>query len=578
MKGWSEGVLLGLLVLQSAVLHVRCVGPVHCQWGPYGDWSECDGCSKTQSRTRHIVAYAQFGGAACSGQRVQTQSCSPTSGCPLEEGCGERFRCSSGQCISRALVCNGDQDCEEDALDEQGCRGSLCDIHKVPANTELTGKGMDVTTGESRGIVINTKAFGGQCRRVFSGDSRHFYRLPQSLIGFTFQVKIENDFSNEFYDSSWSYIKHEKQRKKSNEGHHYKTFHKELSKKETHRLMIIKNEVEVGQFQNAPAAYLPLSEEFWKGLSALPTVYDYAAYRGLIKRYGTHFLSEGTLGGKYQVMLGVEAKSESEKSSFEEDFHECVTTRHNFLFFSWSTTRCKSFAKKIASSHGTSSSRTPVYPSIYGGDPAYIAGLSLIDLQDPAANMNMYSKWAGSVKNFPTIIKPKARPLHELVKEVPCAAVKRLHLKRAIEEYQTEEHPCRCKPCQNNGLPVLSGTTCSCVCKKETYGPACEYGTVMDEQPGVIHGDWTCWSDWSSCSQGQRSRTRSCSNPYPSGGGKHCNGESAERKSCEDEDLQHQRLMEPHCFDPSLSPPSHCQTPPPLVNGIVLVKHTLKLS
>lgn len=28
--------------------YARCEQPVNCKWGPYGDWSECDGCTKTQ--------------------------------------------------------------------------------------------------------------------------------------------------------------------------------------------------------------------------------------------------------------------------------------------------------------------------------------------------------------------------------------------------------------------------------------------------------------------------------------------------------------------------------------------------
>ncbi|KAJ8380800.1 hypothetical protein SKAU_G00015780 [Synaphobranchus kaupii] len=571
MKGWAKVTLSCLLVLVPLLLQVCCGERVQCKWGAYGEWSEC-GCTKTQWRTRTIVAYAQFGGIPCSGEPSEMQECTPNRGCPLEEGCGERFRCASGKCISMALVCNGDQDCEEDSLDEQGCEESLCDTEELPPKIELTGRGIDVVTGDLRAGVINTKSFGGQCRKVFSGDNRYFYRLPQSIVGYTFQVKIENDFNNEFYNSSWSYVKHVEERENSNEGHHYKTFHKEMAKKRTHRLMIIKNEVEVAQFQNGPPEYLPLSEEFWKALSTLPTVYQYATYRSLIKRYGTHFLSEGTLGGKYRAMLGIDYQSESQASSSYEDFHRCVTTKHNFLFFSWSSEKCHSFVNRLvdASVPSSSSSGMPLVADIDGGDSAYIAGLMAVDLHKPTANKNKYTNWAESVKNFPTVIKPKLRPLHELVKEVPCAAVKRLHLKRATEEYQMEEHPCRCKPCQNNGLPVLSGTTCSCVCKKGTFGPACESGTVLDEQPGVIHGDWTCWSAWSSCDQGQISRTRTCSNPYPSGGGRHCNGESEERKACEDEDLKHLRFMEPHCFDPSLSPPKSCKTPPPLVNGIVL--------
>lgn len=48
-----------------------------------------------------------------------------------------------GQCISRSLVCNGDQDCEEDGADEDRCeeKRTVCDIDKTPLNSELTGAG-----------------------------------------------------------------------------------------------------------------------------------------------------------------------------------------------------------------------------------------------------------------------------------------------------------------------------------------------------------------------------------------------------------------------------------------------------
>lgn len=155
----------------------------------------------------------------------------------------------------------------------------------------------DILTGLLRGSVINTKSFGGQCRKEFSGDLRSFYRLPRSLISYTFQVSLskyvpfalkldwlcccvglskssvlssrdllwanpffsrcsfnnhnidllvgnafllftitfifvvqvrtDNDFSDEFYSSYWSYVKDIDKRSKSNQGHHYETFHNE---------------------------------------------------------------------------------------------------------------------------------------------------------------------------------------------------------------------------------------------------------------------------------------------------------------------------------------------------------------
>lgn len=159
----------------------------------------------------------------------------------------------------------------------------------------------------------------------------------------------------------------------------------------------------------------------------------------------------------------------------------------------------------------------PVKTDIIGGHASYVAGLGVLDLDNPERNQEMFSKWAGSVKDYPQVIKQKAgkchilyfvwkllpspyyhknkffftsqlRPLYELVKEVPCAGLKRLHLKRALEEYLEEQSSCRhCRTCQNNGMPVLSDKVCTCVCRPDTSGAACQIGHVLGEQPGVAN-------------------------------------------------------------------------------------------
>uniref|UniRef100_A0A671R495 Complement component C7 n=1 Tax=Sinocyclocheilus anshuiensis TaxID=1608454 RepID=A0A671R495_9TELE len=515
--------------------YARCEQPVNCRWGPYGDWSECDGCTKTQVRMRPVETFPQFGGSSCTGEAIQRQVCSPKKSCPLQAGCGNRFRCTSGQCINPSLVCNGDHDCE-DGLDEQRCSGSgtvVCNGQKPPPNSDLTGRGFDVLTGELRAGVINTRNFGGQCKKVFSGDHRDFYRVPQSLLRYSFQVSVENDFTDEYYDS-----------------HDHKTFHNELKQDKTYHLLIIRNEVEVAQFQNNAPQYLPLSEDFWKDLSALPSTYDPSAYRFFIQRYGTHYMEEGSLGGKTDI-----------------DFHQCITRVKRRLFYKKKKTKCTKLMKTIEKNRNH---KMPVKTDVIGGHPAYIAGLSLLDLENPDSNKQMYSKWAGSVKEFPKVIKQKLQPLYEVVKEVPCAGLKKLHLKRALEDYLEEQSPCHCRPCQNNGMAVPTDGVCACVCRPGTSGNACQNGHVLGEQPGVIEGVWNCWSAWSICSHGQKSRTRSCNNPAPRNGGRNCIGKTIEWKSCEDPDFEHLKMMEPHCFDPSVTPVKMCKTPPPLTNGFVL--------
>lgn len=65
----------------------------------------------------------------------------------------------------------------------------------------------------------------------------------------------------------------------------------------------MKSDVEVAQFQNQAPEYLPLSEEFWKALRSLPVAYDYAAYYKVLERFGTHYISEGTLGGQFNLFM-----------------------------------------------------------------------------------------------------------------------------------------------------------------------------------------------------------------------------------------------------------------------------------
>ncbi|XP_069017043.1 complement component 7b [Embiotoca jacksoni] len=586
MKLNAAAALLSSVVLLIFMSPIRCQQPVNCRWGSYGEWSACDGCTSTKVRTRHVDVYAQFGGVPCSGEATQTEPCVSQKRCLLETGCGDRFRCTSGQCISQSLVCNGDHDCQ-DSLDERTCDQDnsqySCDLDKTPPNSDFTGRGYDILTGKLRAGVLNTLSFGGQCRKVFSGDHTIFYRLPQNILRYNFEVKVDNEESDESYESAWSYMQHIQAN--ALVGHDRRTFHKELTDNKAYRLIILKNKVELAQFQNSAPQYLTLSEGFWKALSSLPFTYDYSAYRRLLQTYGTHYLSEGSLGGEYQGLLELNQQALTSTSTTDIEYQRCWRKVKRRFFRKKIKTVCEKLTKSLSSSHGNSVNRMPIKVNVFGGDPSFIGALAVLDLENPEANGEIYDNWASSVKDFPQIIDQKLRPLYELVKEVQCASLKKLHLKRATEEYLAEEHPCHCRPCQNNGQPLLTASECRCVCRPGTSGQACERGAVIGEQPGVIHGSWNCWSSWGSCSGGQRSRTRSCNNPAPSRGGHRCTGLQVEQKPCEDPDIQFLQMMEPQCFSLSVTPPKTCGPPPNLRNGFIqnpkdfyLVGHAVEYS
>ena len=79
---------------------------------------------------------------------------------------------------------------------------------------------------------------------------------------------------------------------------------------QNYKLLVFKSDIEVAQFQSNSPKYLPLSEEFWKALAKLPNVYDYSAYRKILERFGTHYVSEGSLGGSFKVIISIDEETE----------------------------------------------------------------------------------------------------------------------------------------------------------------------------------------------------------------------------------------------------------------------------
>eukprot|EP00795_Rhopilema_esculentum_P012478 gene12478-3161_t len=90
----------------------------------------------------------------------------------------------------------------------------------------------------------------------------------------------------------------------------------------------------------------------------------------------------------------------------------------------------------------------------------------------------------------------------------------------------TKERTC------TNPSPSGYGNDCS------TLGPNKE--TVScNIKPCSVDGGWSAWSDFTSCSHscggGNKTRTRSCDNPAPVGGGKECEGAPVDTRSCNPE-------------------------------------------
>ncbi|KAG7271227.1 hypothetical protein CRUP_038674 [Coryphaenoides rupestris] len=422
----------------------RCQHRVHCRWGGFGEWSACDPCTNRQSRSRPMVVYAQFGGNPCGGSPGETRACETTQHCPL----------------GRMAV-----ETASDAHQLSNC-GATAAKH--------SGPGFDAVTGTVRGVVINTQLFGGQCRPVQGLTSNSVYRIPLSTLSYKYAVKVEKHFSEEVYSSKWEYAKKDISRKTvtgTTTGFSNYDFHDDQTR-ETRRLLVLKNNIEVATFQNDAPQYVPISEPFWKALSGLPVVYDYTAYRGLVERFGTHYRSEGTLGGSFTTLMYSTRKSDTADAGSENVYNECEKPIEFVLFIPLNRETCsRDSGSSQQKTHTTDNQPIIVKTDVKGG--LHHGGLYNLDMSNAPRNWKAYTDWADSLTSVPEVTEQKLRPLSELVKEVPCAGVKKLYLRRAIEQYVAETHPCHCQPCRDNGVAVRRGLECKCICKP---GVACEQG------------------------------------------------------------------------------------------------------
>lgn len=146
----------------------------------------------------------------------------------------------------------------------------------------------------------------------------------------------------------------------------------------------------------------------------------------------------------------------------------------------------------------------------------------------PLLQKNMVSVFLLSIQTFSrdqNLLKwsdKEKLKLHPLEFAIACACVTRLIF---ISQLRMRE------PNQNTGncaRTFIAGAPCYIYVSR-----AIDVESVLL----VVDGNWSPWSEWSGCGAGlcggnKKVRTRSCTNPQPTGGGKKCPGDSSEEAIC----------------------------------------------
>ncbi|KAM6948240.1 complement component C8 beta chain [Aplochiton taeniatus] len=532
--------------------------PVDCVLTEWTPWTSCDVCQKKRYRYAKLAQPSQFGGEPCNVNGREVETCTPSArytcnSIPLCEG----FHCTgTGRCVHRSLKCNGDDDCG-DMSDERDCvtvRRACREEVQEYWGIENLAKGINILDSNLEGVVLDNRYYAGSCLPHYIQNVR--FRKPFNLQQYTLETKGSYDFtmqSFETYSEFSDYTMRERTSKTSVSfgfalpgiaefGFNYDDSRYSKSVKKFRRASTKKNSFIQAKSKVELARYilksdnLVLHPEFLQRLRSLPQGYVYGEYRQIFRDYGTHYISESTLGGEYEHTVILD-KEKLEKSDYSlEDYKNCVQVglrvganiKGVYVTGGLSGGGCDGLLNEMGEDTVRGSMTEDFVAVVRGGDSESITSLVSHKLPSP----DRMRPWGDGVQYNPDFLRSTTVPLYELVasRDFVSAGSLKNNLRRALMEHLEEASACRCAPCHNNGVAVLRGTRCDCVCPTGYSGRGCEI-TQRRKDIG-IDGSWSCWGAWSSCSGESKARSRECNNPAPSRGGVPCRGLQQESIHC----------------------------------------------
>ncbi|XP_034038449.1 uncharacterized protein LOC117521216 [Thalassophryne amazonica] len=532
--------------------------PVDCVLSEWSTWSRCDICQKNRFRYAKLTQPSMFGGEPCNFHSQEEEPCSvparyTCNSVPLCEG----FLCThTGRCIHRTLQCSGEDDCG-DMSDEAGCKrvNNPC-RHEVEEywGIENLAKGINILNSNLEGLVLDNRYYAGSCLPHYIQDVR--FRKPYNLQEYTTQTKGSYEFTMKSFESYSEYMDYSMKERtsktsvsfgfgipgifefgfNSNNAKYSKSVQKiRRASGTTNSFVRAKAELETAQYI-LKSDNLMLHPQFLQRLRSLPQSYMYGEYRQIYRDYGTHYITEAALGGEYEHTI-ILNKEKLEKSDYSlEDYKSCTQAglkvganiQGVYVSLGFQGGSCNDLLNEMGEDTVHGSMVEDFVAVVKGGSSEAITALAAKKLPTP----QLMGLWGDSVRYNPDFIRRTTRPLYELItsKDFVNDVTLKRNLKRALSEYLAESSPCRCAPCHNNGVAVLRGTRCDCVCPIGYSGQGCEITHRL--KAVAIDGSWSCWGSWSSCSGGTMTRSRQCNNPAPSNGGMACRGPHQDSTQC----------------------------------------------
>ncbi|KAM9338708.1 complement component C9 [Symphorus nematophorus] len=552
---------------------------VNCVWSRWSEWSSCDPCTKSRRRSRGVQVFGQFGGESCQGSIGDKDACVTDATCdlpPPPECTTAEFQCESGSCVKKRLMCNGDYDCEDGSDEDCDPVRKPCGSAALETNEQsrTAGYGINILGADPRMNPFNNDYFNGRCERVVNPYNGRYDRVPWNVGVFHYQTLVEESASKDIFEDTHSLLREMLTEmsfkvdaglsfkfKPSEESlgdtpvktgvdfqYEKKTMIKEVSeltniKKKS--FMRVKGRVQLSTYR-LRSRELKVAEEFVQHIKSLPLEYEKGIYFAFLEDYGTHYTRNGKSGGEYELVYVLDQDTINERNLTERRIQECVNLGITADFgaapesddqLRFKLDNCDTLTPKNEEKREGKAVVDKVLTSVKGGTLESAVAMRMKLNTEGVMDLETYKSWARTITAAPALISSEPEPIYMLVPvEMPGASARIANLKRATAEYVAEYNVCKCKPCHNGGTLTLLDGRCMCLCSNLFEGLSCQNfkGDKIRppvRRPTIIQeGNWACWSSWSNCGGGKRTRTRSCSTDGVPGAV--CRGDTSNEDYC----------------------------------------------
>ncbi|XP_051949893.1 complement component C9 [Xyrauchen texanus] len=571
------------------IREINAPAQINCKMSAWSQWIPCDPCTNTTHRSRGIEVFGQFKGVRCIEPIGDRKHCIATTQCQMDPPpvCkSTQWKCASGLCINKNLMCNGDYDCSESDLSDE----EDCDIIRAPCGksspvesdiASKAGYGINILGSDPRMNPFNNRFYNGQCNRIRDPTTLEYNRLPWNVGVLSYETKVEESSSKEVYEDIHSLIREITtetsfgvdmglnfkitltEHSGAGEGddaagngfkpsisggisaNYEKTkIIKELSEyTEIKRksFMRVKGKVQLATYRMRQRG-LEVTPTFLDDVDALPLKYEKGQYFSFLEDYGTHFTKNGRSGGEYELVYIMNEDVVKQKQVSEKMLKDCFEfgIKADFQLIKdvgieghVKPNYCKSVNTKPTDEKTKKGLIDKVLISVSGGSSESAVAMKSQLTKEGILDYTQYVNWAKTISLLPALIHSDPEPIYNAIPlDFPDAQPRRDNLRRALDDYVAEYSVCKCQPCQNGGTVMQIDGDCKCMCSPGTEGVACQIiDTELAKGKAFEQlGNWGCWSAWSICTGGRHTRSRSCNSQGVQNG--ICKGDTVNEEYC----------------------------------------------